>query len=149
MLLDKAGVGEAVVICIAADDVVEDADAEGGAGLNEPDHAVAIIPAWGGISGRVIVQADDGGAVGHDGWIENPTGMNYRSAEAPLTHQVHPDQVVLSIEYQDLEGFAVRILSGDGLAPDTGFHFNPPADPPSSRSEVICCNWSACRRFST
>ena len=54
-VLQKAGVGEREVVCFAADDVVEDADAEEVPGLVEADGALAVLPAGGGVARRMVV----------------------------------------------------------------------------------------------
>ena len=51
--------------------MIEYTDAEDGSGLNKPCSAVAVFPAQSGVSRRVVVQADDDGAIGHDGGLED------------------------------------------------------------------------------
>jgi hypothetical protein len=58
------------LLTLAADNVIENTNAEDGSRLNKPSHTFAVVPARGRISGRVVVQADDRGAVHHGARLE-------------------------------------------------------------------------------
>ena len=90
-----AGVGEGEVVRVAADDVIENADAEDDAGLVEPRSALAVLAARGWISAGMVVHEYDRGAVGDNGGLERLARADHRGREGALTDKVHPDQAVL------------------------------------------------------
>ena len=67
-----SGIGEAIIIRIAADYVIENANPENIPSLNESGRAVTIFPARSGVSGRMAMRTDDGcGAIGRNCRFEN------------------------------------------------------------------------------
>ena len=93
-----SGVGEAVLVRIAADDVVENADAQNCSGFDKSDGAVAIFAAWSGIAGRVRMGANDRRTIGDYSSLENTIGRHYGRAETTLGYEVDPNQPVLVIQ---------------------------------------------------
>ena len=68
---EHSGVGEAVVIRLAENDVVEHSDPEDLRRSCQPVGAFAVFPRWRRISGRMVMQEYDGSRALQDGGLED------------------------------------------------------------------------------
>ena len=83
MLSEYTVIGERPVAAIADHDVIEDSDAEEIAGLFEAARERAVLRGRLRISGRVVVDEDDGRGVADDRWLEDLARVNERGRECP------------------------------------------------------------------
>ena len=88
--------------------MVEDGDAEKVSGLTEPDGEHTIFGAGFRIPGRVIVGADDRGAIQEDGRFEDFAGMHDAECQGADRNNVHADDGVFGVETGNEELLAVE-----------------------------------------
>jgi len=95
---EKSGVGKAVIIILAEDDVVENADAEDLRGFNQAVGAVAVFPRGSRISRRMVMQEHNGRRGVQQCCLEAFPWMNDRCRQAADTYGVVANGSVLRIK---------------------------------------------------
>ena len=106
---EQSGVGEGEVLPVAADDMVKNADAKNGSGLNESGCAIAILPARGGIPARMRVGADDGRTAGDYSGSEHHVGNDDARTGTALGYEIDSDQPVLVIQQKNVKLLTIDI----------------------------------------
>ena len=97
-LREQSGVGEAVVVRFAENDVVENADAEDLRGFDQAVCAVAIFPRGNWISGGMVMNENDRSRAGQNSGFPYLPLMNNRSGMASYTDCVVADGSVFGIK---------------------------------------------------
>ncbi len=97
-LSEQSGVGEAIVIGRAEDDVVEYPDAEDLRGFDQAVRAVTVFPRGSRIARRVIVQEYDGSRVLQNSGFEDFPWVHDRGGKASHADRVIADRPVLAVE---------------------------------------------------
>ena len=94
-------------VVVADDDVVEEGDTEDFRGFPEPFCDAVVLFGRGRVAGRVVVDGDDGRAVGADGGPENFAGMDQAGVEEADSDGFGTDDMVFGVEEDNFEAFLV------------------------------------------
>ncbi len=105
--MKETRVGEAEVVLMPENDVIEDSDSEDLAGPVEPLSALAVLPAWRRIAGGMIVQENESRTAVFHRRSKNFPGVDDRCAEATNGNEDIPDQLVFGIQMKGEEILSV------------------------------------------
>ena len=95
---EESGVGEAEIIRLAEDDMVEHPDSEDLRRRRQPVGAFAVFPRWVRISRRMVVQEYDGSRILQNSGLENFPWVYDRGGEASHADRMVADRPVFAVE---------------------------------------------------
>ena len=105
---EQSGVGEAVIVGLAEDDVVEHADAEDFRCFDQAACALAVFSRGSWVSGRVVMHEHDRSRAVQQCCLETFPWMNNRGGQASNAYRVIADGSVLGINGYQEEMLAVE-----------------------------------------